>query len=374
VRQAIVVLGAGASFDCVSDQVSSVPEFLPPLVTGLFDKRYEEILNEYPLAEQLAPEIRRATSSGRQVALEAYLRDELLHSEHPDLRWRYHAIPLYLQHLLFEVSQQFTLHPDNYDSLIMEALRLDKVTFVTLNYDTLLDKRLAIDGQIEAMRDYIHVGRKWALVKLHGSVNWGRRLIRQDNSPFRYGGEPAAIGVRRRPETFAKYYAQRGEDFEVDREIELRPQESLTETRVHWSSAGTGGGLISPPTELAALYYPALAVPLGAEDETVCPDDHVEHVRQHQQLAPGGLNVLVIGYSGVDNEVRKLLAWGGRPLASLLVVNGTRESSLAAADALTRELKCDMTEEMAFPGGFDEFVRSGELARWFRSLPDTGGD
>ena len=49
-RQAIVVLRADASHDCASENVSSHEEFVPPLVTGLFDRRYEEILHAYPPA------------------------------------------------------------------------------------------------------------------------------------------------------------------------------------------------------------------------------------------------------------------------------------------------------------------------------------
>ena len=52
---------------------------------------------------------------------------------HEHLRRRYQAVPLYLQHLFYEVSRAYTKHPDNYDRLITEALRLDRVTFVTLN-------------------------------------------------------------------------------------------------------------------------------------------------------------------------------------------------------------------------------------------------
>ena len=368
-RQAIVVLGAVASHDCVSENVSSHEEFVPRLVTGLFGRRFEEILHAYPPAAQLAASIRVATSSG-QVALEAYLRDELLNSEHEHLRRKVPAIPLYLQHLLFEVSRSYTPQPDNYDRLILEALRLDKVTFITLNYDTLLDQRLAIDAPIEEMRDYIHVGRKWALVKLHGSVNWGQPVTNElDETPTSYGYDIRPAGQP--PKTFASYYARLGEAIETDRETVLRPEGSLEDAL--GVDLGRSRSLsVTGRMQYGDLYYPALAVPLGEADEVVCPDDHVEHLREHQRHAPGGPNILVIGYSGFDNEVRELLAWGGRPLSSLLVVNGKPETNLAAAEKIAGALGSPVHESMAFPGGFNDFAQSDSLIRYFRSLQDTG--
>lgn len=171
----LVVLGAGASYDCASDQVIRTPGLKPPLAVELFHTRFSAILNRYPFAQQLAPDIRVAINSGA-VALETYLRDELRDSTHDHLRRRYPAIPLYLQHLLWEVSNQYTDHPDNYDRLLTEALRLDRITIVTLNYDTLLDSRLAIDRPLTHLRDYVNWDNRWSLVKLHGSANWGQRV------------------------------------------------------------------------------------------------------------------------------------------------------------------------------------------------------
>ena len=103
----------------------------------------------------------------------------------------------------------------------------------------------------------------------------------------------------------------------------------------------------------------------------MCPEDHVEHVRELQRHAPGGLNLLVIGYSGVDEEVRKLLTLG-RPLSSLLVVNGSEDASRGAAAVIAHEFGTEATDEMIFPGGFSDFAQSDALAEYLRGLPDTG--
>ena len=75
----IVILGAGASYDCSSGLVETRPEWRPPLVTDLFDSRahtFAPILNEYPLAEAAAAEMRWALRDDA-VALEEFRRTKL---------------------------------------------------------------------------------------------------------------------------------------------------------------------------------------------------------------------------------------------------------------------------------------------------------
>ena len=156
---------------------------VPPLVTGLFHGLFAGILNEYPLAESVAPDIRIATASGqvgapRRISVRSFgTRPMNTFAAH--FTW-FRSIS---STCCSEVSKDYAPHPDNYDRLVSEALRLDRVAFVTLNYDTLLDKRLEIHAPINAMSDYVSTTRKWSLVKLHGSVDWGRRLANQDDYP-----------------------------------------------------------------------------------------------------------------------------------------------------------------------------------------------
>jgi hypothetical protein len=364
-KSLFVVLGAGASFDCASDAVAKDLDLRPPLVTQLFDKGFQDVLHAYPLAEQVAPDIRVAVESG-QVALEKYLLEELRDSPHEHLRRRYQAVPLYLQHLFYEVSGEYTKHPDNYDRLITEALRLDRVTFVTLNYDTLLDGRLAIDGSIESLSDYIHPQRRWSLIKLHGSINWGRHV----NGATVERPSILVSGAQRARRTFARDFAALGEEVDLDPDIELRSGD-LEEMRADWRRApatrpfgvGVGG-------EVGELYFPALAAPLGEADEIVCRDDHVTHLKQ-QLASVQGVNLLVIGYSGIDREVLELLRSAGKPVRSLRVVNGEFDASYATLNVLARELSFVPAVEMAFNGGFNDFAQTDAMSTFLRALPDT---
>src|SRR5438874_9072993 len=93
----VVVIGAGASFDCASDEVERDAGLRPPLVKDLFGnkKDFAQILNHYPLAEMAAAEI-RTTLRDEAVALEEYLRTRLRDADDAYARLRYRQIPLYL--------------------------------------------------------------------------------------------------------------------------------------------------------------------------------------------------------------------------------------------------------------------------------------
>ena len=186
-------------------------------------------------------------------------------------------------------------------------------------------------------------------------MNWGQRVTNQlDETPTSYGYDIRPAGQP--PKTFASYYARLGEAIETDRETVLRPDGSLEDARVEWISADKPEPLRNGEDAVRRPLLPrARGSILGEADEVVCPDDHVEHLREHQRHAPGGPNILVIGYSGFDNEVRELLAWGGRPLSSLLVVNGKPETSLAAAEKIAGALGSPVHESMAFPRRVQRF-------------------
>ena len=245
-----MIIGAGASYDCASSQVAVKSSlWQPPLVTELFKAHntFALRLHEYPLAEAAAAEIRPAIKDGA-VAIEQYLRERLRDSTDTYAQRRYRQVPLYLQDLLYHVSQTdgtgFTIHPDNYDALVGATLALEEVVFLSLNYDTLLDERLFIYDPLQGLDSYVTPGRNWSLVKLHGSINWAWPVQQKLGATY-----PSADLAR------INQWLDGLHPLELENTIVLQNGE-LLHRRYDYERT---------------LFYPALSVPLGAEDEIVCP-------------------------------------------------------------------------------------------------------
>ena len=353
-----ILLGAGASFDCASHHVTRQMDSRPPLTTELFESRFENTLNAYPLAEAAAADIQPAVARGA-IALEEFLRETLRDSPHPHLRQQFRAVPLYLQHLLFDISswdmstlRGYTRHPDNYNRLISAALELDEVVFITLNYDILLDRRLFAYAPLTSMDSYITAGANWSLIKLHGSVNWGRRVLSDwDLAP----SDPY----------LAATFAAIGDDLTVHHNIELRLASDLWDVR-HQGSANSRA-------LDGRLFYPALSAPLGPGDELVCPPAHTAHLVDRLQ-AYDGVNLMVIGYSGLDEEVLKLFRESENHLRSLTVVSNTEEAAILTKSAITHAIdfpgsgRSPILDQFVV-GGFDQYAQSEDLRLRIEGLP-----
>lgn len=81
-----------------------------------------------------------------------------------------------------------------------------------------------------------------------------------------------------------------------------------------------------------------------------------------------GLNLLVIGYSGLDQEVIRLLKESGQSLRRMLVVNGNAEMSRLAAERIASgAFELDQAvDELVYPDKFSHAVETGALQRWMR--------
>ena len=118
-RTLFVILGAGASYDA-SEYYGSV-ESRPPLTAGLFARRFDPILEDYPMAVNAAPDIRDAISGAGAipaVSLEDHLRLRYAESADEYDKRRYLSLPLYLQHVLLSVSGRGVPQSHHFDRLL----------------------------------------------------------------------------------------------------------------------------------------------------------------------------------------------------------------------------------------------------------------
>jgi hypothetical protein len=149
------------------------------------------------------------------------------------------------------------------------------------------------------------------------------------------------------------------DDLRLDEQIVLRERGEVRALR--HEGAGTS------ERAMGVLYYPALAAPLGPGDKLVCPPEHVDHLR-NRVAAYDGLNLLVIGYSALDDEVLKLFRESGNSLRSLSVVSHEREAAEQTVSRITQQVGLSGDVQL-FINGFDAFARGDDLRQLIASLP-----
>ncbi len=151
------------------------------------------------------------------------------------------------------------------------------VTLVTFNYDCLLE--FAIEHQtkaiVKSIDDYLNLG-PYTLVKVHGSVNWGRVVSGgHDTAPV---NSPAHI---------AESLIEHAATLEMTRDYLLATEEPPT---------------VRIPRE--AVLFPAIAIPVQNKQEFECPQAHLEALQQRLQKTT---HILIVGWAAMDSHFLRLL-------------------------------------------------------------------
>lgn len=282
---ALVILGAGASHDVV-DPGNPYPAVIkddkarPPLTSGIFvpEGIPGNVLPTYPGVRELASSIRYRTNT---KSLETVLKD-LGDSDEPHRKAQMLSLPLYLQHIFWDMSELYVTEPVNYTHIVGETLELyDRVAFLTLNYDLLLDGSLTQSGywgtDFSEMDSYVR--DRWMLVKMHGSVNWGRRVTLPEKRTL--------LSTHIEIVTYRQLFSEwpfEGEFLE-DEPVLVK---SISDFRVR-----------------NAPFYPALSVPVEGKYEYNCPKAHIEAL---VAFLPTCRTVIAIGTSGKDQDMLDLLS------------------------------------------------------------------
>lgn len=286
----VAILGAGASRGCgeFDEQIwqPTLDVRIPPLTVDLFDEsKYGQVLRKYDLAHQagrfIAEERAQNDALGLEAALHLLSTSTYAHHRHMAI-----AVPPYLQDLLFAVGE---LYPAAlyYDRLIERLLRLPYVFFVSLNYDLILDRRLSAHRHLSDFDSYISDDKNWSLIKPHGSVNWwheASEVYISEAPPATLQWDPASFSCVP-PET--------------DRST-LFPQE--------FANPGI------------TARYPALAAPEGPDDRLVLPAEHNDFFFDGLHKAHE-VDVLVVGYSGLDREILGVIKRAGPKIRHMTTVS-----------------------------------------------------
>ena len=332
-RNLVVLIGAGASYDCASGSVSDFDvEFRPPLTKELFAFRpsFNSILKKYPGAESLSDEIRSRVNLGESI--EAVLREI---AERPDIKIRrqYWEVLFYLQELLGEIGEKYIRSGVTKFVTLLNAIinaKFDSTLILSLNYDLLVEQAFARseNRRFHDLNSYLSQGESPNFIKLHGSANWGRQLL----APVGHGRQMTEI------------------------------LDSLTGEPQLASVPRVLAGYRETHRFVDGLYhFPALSEPIQGSKHFSCPDVHLKKARE---LLSQRFRLLVIGFSGLDEHVLELLRPAPR-LENLCVVNGSKQFGMELINKIppiNNQLIPNWTNrelEHVHDGGFESFMRSG---------------
>lgn len=323
----LVVLGAGASFDCANASSTTIEEWRPPLAADLFNiskrPQYEGILQQYHGANVLAADLAEQSLAGT-LNLERSLRT---YSRHDDDRLRhcFFDVPPYLNALITQVSRRYTKFHGTFVRFIISVLSdvPHYVVFVSLNYDNILEQALAkFDARFRfgELDDYVNYPQA-IVIKPHGSIDWGIRLPSQSKRS-----------------TYSKRLIP-----EIPRDGFV-PEMKKEMVRVD--------------------YYPALTAPLAekTEHDFMCP---ISHLTTLTGRLPAVRKALFIGTSGWDHHVLRYLDGRLGTLKHYCVV--AQDDAAEIRTRLVNSMsKLGTAQCVLFSHGFREFVGSTVLQDFLR--------
>lgn len=229
-------------------------------------------------------------------------------TDHPQRHRQLAAIRYYLHVMLWECESRWnenaTQGVTNQKTLLDQIERWRKpneqVCLVTFNYDTMLETALSTVGiEIRTLPDYIADSR-YKLIKLHGSVNWGRRV----EVPHRLlqGGAWPVINA----------LIHNADALRISQDYAL-----VDNYPIHVKNG--------------SALFPALAIPVESKLDFECPEEHLEALRT---AIPEVDKLMVIGWRAAETTFLDLLAQNlQRPVRGLVVAGG-HEQAVETADRL----------------------------------------
>ncbi len=342
----LVFIGAGASYDCADSEVASLESnYQPPLVKELFAARgtFNDILKKYPRVEALSDEIRTRLVRDK-ISLEALLKEFQAETD-LGLKKQYWEIPYYLQEIIGTVSTKYVITgATKFVSLvktIIKSAKFEKVMLATTNYDTFLEQALEkADYTFFNLPSYIEQSRKISLVKLHGSVNWGKEIKNEITMSTSVDGTLALLAT----------------DLVVDTQIHLLNG---------FSSQIDGGMYVGSKLH----YYPALSIPVEGKSDFNC---HTDHLQVFESFITDCTDFLFIGFSGKDQHILEKF----QPIDNIekiKFVNGSEKSARATLEFFraynSKFPVVGQVDEAGhfYPSGFKEFVKTGGLEKFINN-------
>ena len=166
--------------------------------------------------------------------------------------------------------------------------RNETVCFVTFNYDTMFEQamQLALGFHPFNIDSYLSLG-SYTLVKLHGSINWGRDVEGLSGS---FNSDQGYLIIHRAELQISNRYR-------VVSDCPMLRQDG-------------------------EIVFPALSIPVEKKDEFFCPENHV---RSLEILLPQVEKIMTIGWRATEEDFLAMLRNKVPETPRLLVVSGSAD-------------------------------------------------
>lgn len=336
----MVVFGAGASYDSypsippsrqgVTSRINHYDDVRLPLAAHLFSNRgtFAQIARQFPECQPIIPFLRHVPAHTTVEGRLEELQKEA--ATNPRRHSQLAAIRHYLQFIIRQCEDEWEkVHNGitNFHTLLdeIEAWRNNNdttVCLVTFNYDTIVESALSAVGvNITSMIDY--VSHDYKLIKLHGSINWGRVIwnapeIRPDDNDWSI--------VKKLVD--ASHYIRLQDEYRFLRARPIARHETT-------------------------LLIPAIAIPVVQKQGYECPP---EHLKKLDMCLPQITKLLVIGWRGNEKHFLDKLAQMVRQPIRVLIVSGSAEDATETANNLSKANLVVINGYQKEKHGFSRFV------------------
>ena len=353
-RHVMVIVGAGASFDSISDPdrragaIGSAFErenpsagfrskferldWRPPMTGQLFGNRsfFQRAIAHYPAAGVLI-DARLRSLDPKTNSVEAVL-DELSGeaSTSASLRRQLASLRFYLREVLWQCGANWEgeIAPaqTNYHRLVERLVRWQErrasadaptqVTVVNFNYDVMLDRAIEAHARLDLSNVDGHVARDdFLYFKPHGSVNWARATrLRPDNTRARVGDANERLLLWSDLVINAAGSAEDG-----------------IPAPGGWHVIGDWSDMTVHEGERDVLGFPALTVPILSKDSFEMPDRQIEILRRRVRTVT---HLLVVGWRAREENFLKLWRSTEPESRPVLQVVGTAGGASETTDRL----------------------------------------
>lgn len=287
----VFIFGAGASHGVLTDLTHSnlrvsYQDYQPPLTKDLFhpNEKYTNILLHYKelygAREDIISELKTPSNTLESVMLKwkKYAEGNFLRLKQL-VQFRF-----YLRQLLYPCIG-YAPNGGLYTALINKVLDIQdsaEVTFVTFNYDLLIESALSHCGlyndpfDLTALTDYIP--NTLPLIKLHGSVNWVYKIDACANIYGNLGKKTSDV-------------------FERIFQISENQEPQVNELSID----NNANALATENT----ILYPAIAIPVEQKNAFIAPESHVELLKIRLKNAK---NIVCIGWRAQEEAFWNLFS------------------------------------------------------------------